>query len=87
MSDDAVSKAYVIPVFARVLLGHNGFLPLFYPETQGFVGPNQLGYYKKTHSAHILLSPAVSTVFAYICSDESQTFCSDQSERSVFYAI
>ena len=62
-------KAFDILFFDWFLLCNAGlnFFPHFYPETKKVLGRYMFGYNRKTHLAHILLSPVVSAVLAWVC--------------------
>lgn len=62
-------KAFDILFFDWFLLCNAGlnFFPHFYPETKKVLGRYMLGYNYKTHLAHILLSPVVSAILAWVC--------------------
>jgi len=61
-------KAFDILFFDWFLLCNAGlnFFPHFYPETRNILGRYMLRYNYKTHLAHILLSPVVSAVLAWV---------------------
>ena len=61
-------KAFDILFFDWFLLCNAGlnFFPHFYPETKKVLGRYMFGYNYKTHLAHILLSPVVSAVLAWV---------------------
>ena len=62
-------KVFDILFFDWFLLCNAGlnFFPHFYPETKKVLGRYMFGYNRKTHLAHILLSPVVSAVLAWVC--------------------
>ncbi len=62
-------KAFDIVFFDWFLLCNAGlnFFPHFYPQTRKVLGRYMFGYNRKTHLAHILLSPAVSAAFSWVC--------------------
>jgi len=60
-------KAFDILFFDFFLLCRSSFFTHFYPETKPALGPHLFGYNWKTHLSHILLSPVISLVLAWIC--------------------
>ena len=60
-------KAYDILFFDYVLLCRSGFFPHFYPEVRPVLGPHLFGYNRNTHLCHILASPVLAAVLAWIC--------------------
>ncbi|MCR5795059.1 MAG: hypothetical protein K6G61_06935 [Solobacterium sp.] len=60
-------KAYDILFFDWYLLCRSGFFPHFYPEVKPLLGPHLFGYNRNTHMFHILASPVLAAVLAWIC--------------------
>ncbi len=62
-----VMELYDICFFDWYLLCRSNFLPHFYPELKGIVGPQQFGYNKKTHIIHFIIYIPASAVLAWVC--------------------